>query len=802
LKNNQRKEEGKTMTETINRIAGVWLNWQWAMLWQTTVLIGLVAIIDRLIRKRAWPQLRYALWLLVFVKLILPPTLTSPVSLTSRVPALAQRAIQAGMQGQLPSADNRATQLLSAKPTALSTTEAPSSLKSSAANPPETLSVQDRPAETGPDHTPIIASALSWPVYVLGIWLAGVAALAAGLHIRLRQISKEHYLAQPQDVPAWFEGLVSQTAAELGLRRVPQVVFSERVCCPAVFGVFRPVLLFPVDRLTTTQQEARHILLHELAHIKRGDLLVHAGYMILATVYWFNPLLWLIRKHVQNLRELCCDATVAGHLKEETAAYRETLLATGRALLARPVDPGLGLLGLFENSGWLLVRLQWLEKKTWRHPWLRRTLVAAVVVLMLGCILPMASGKAADKEKPTQQYRVTLSNGITLELIAVRKKGLQEWWRPDGTPLAQAPYDSSEENTSLSNPYEFALRYENLPKGATGSMEITPGGGSWGGTIPEWMDKLKPQKAGKPVEGVAYLVVSQKPETEQVTVKVCLATGSWKTAALQPAYGNSGIGSWLNVLWSAPYERQGKAHAVVTYGSRIAHRYDARLTALDVNNVEHEATEHGRSGVGGDPDGFDQLASEFGMPLDDIAAFYLQTRPYTWIEFRNVALRPGKGQTVQTVVTEPNEPAESRKHPLSPQESEHLRDYSLEVLRTFHLACVRYLDEHPGQELPRKPWQLKYPMTNPELAGGDRNAPAYVGPLQYVICVGYFRPEGFRGLRRADFQSSAAQRTPILYCKDCLEAENGQGTNVLFGDGHVEWVTADGLRKLQATPLP
>jgi len=81
------------MTETIGRIASVWFEWQWAMLWQTAVLIGVVAVIDRLIRKRAWPQLRYTLWLLVFVKLILPPGLTSPLSVTSRVPALAHQAV-------------------------------------------------------------------------------------------------------------------------------------------------------------------------------------------------------------------------------------------------------------------------------------------------------------------------------------------------------------------------------------------------------------------------------------------------------------------------------------------------------------------------------------------------------------------------------------------------------------------------------------------------------------------------------------------------------------------------------------
>ena len=55
------------------------------MLWQTAVLIGIVAVIDRLIRKRAWPQLRYTLCLLVFVKLVLPPSFASPLSPTSHI---------------------------------------------------------------------------------------------------------------------------------------------------------------------------------------------------------------------------------------------------------------------------------------------------------------------------------------------------------------------------------------------------------------------------------------------------------------------------------------------------------------------------------------------------------------------------------------------------------------------------------------------------------------------------------------------------------------------------------------------
>jgi pyruvate-formate lyase-activating enzyme len=70
--------------------------------------------------------------------------------------------------------------------------------------------------------------------------------------------------------------------------------------------------------------------------------------MLLQIVYWYNPLLWLVRQQVHHLRELSCDGTVAELLRERTLAYRQTLLetarrlaGTGKQLLFRvPVIPG------------------------------------------------------------------------------------------------------------------------------------------------------------------------------------------------------------------------------------------------------------------------------------------------------------------------------------------------------------------------------------------------------------------------------------------------------------------------------
>ena len=76
------------MVELLNSIARLWWDWTAAMFWQVGLLIILIGCIDLLIRKWAWPQLRYALWSLILIKLLLPPTLSLPSGI---VPGLQSR---------------------------------------------------------------------------------------------------------------------------------------------------------------------------------------------------------------------------------------------------------------------------------------------------------------------------------------------------------------------------------------------------------------------------------------------------------------------------------------------------------------------------------------------------------------------------------------------------------------------------------------------------------------------------------------------------------------------------------------
>lgn len=79
------------MIELLNTLAHLWWSWVAAMFWQVGLLIVLIACIDRLIRRWAWPQLRYALWSLVLIKLILPPMMSLPSGIVPELrPMVAQ----------------------------------------------------------------------------------------------------------------------------------------------------------------------------------------------------------------------------------------------------------------------------------------------------------------------------------------------------------------------------------------------------------------------------------------------------------------------------------------------------------------------------------------------------------------------------------------------------------------------------------------------------------------------------------------------------------------------------------------
>jgi len=137
--------------------------------------------------------------------------------------------------------------------------------------------------ETGAQSlSPAVVSDASGRISVKSIlfitWIGGMVGFGLILLRRIFPLRKRHrYQHDKKDpaaeIPDWFRKLLSETATRLSLRKRPAVIFSRDDVSPAVYGLFRPVLLLPkgfFNRLS--QDEAEHVLIHELCHLKRGDL--------------------------------------------------------------------------------------------------------------------------------------------------------------------------------------------------------------------------------------------------------------------------------------------------------------------------------------------------------------------------------------------------------------------------------------------------------------------------------------------------------------------------------------------------
>ncbi len=103
------------------------------------------------------------------------------------------------------------------------------------------------------------------------------------------------------------------------------VYYSSKITSPAVYGIRRPRIILPISY---RKKNIRYILLHERAHIKRGDNFWRILAFATVAVHWFNPLAWLFLKRFLSDLELACDERVIARMeKKEIRAYARSLLA-------------------------------------------------------------------------------------------------------------------------------------------------------------------------------------------------------------------------------------------------------------------------------------------------------------------------------------------------------------------------------------------------------------------------------------------------------------------------------------------
>ena len=159
------------------------------------------------------------------------------------------------------------------------------------------------------------------------IWLAGAMAVMSGIffsNLRLWRSVRGLRFATDSALLELFE----DCRQRMRVRTTVSLVVTGRVKSPLLFGFFRPRVLVPEDLVRQIPAEQlRYIFLHELAHLKRHDILIGWLLAFLQALHWFNPLVWWAFSRMRFDRELACDASVLARVPDgERRHYGGTLI--------------------------------------------------------------------------------------------------------------------------------------------------------------------------------------------------------------------------------------------------------------------------------------------------------------------------------------------------------------------------------------------------------------------------------------------------------------------------------------------
>jgi TonB family protein len=237
------------------------------------------------------------------------------------------------------------------------------------------------------------ARRFDWRTGMVWLWAAGFALALARLLAACFRAYRIRRAARPFRDPE----LAAELARELGIRQPVRVLETAGAVMPMTFGLLRPAILLPSDSAGWPDSRRRTVLLHELAHVRRGDAATQLLARVALAFHWWNPLAWTAWREFLKERERAADDLVL-NAGERAPDYAGHLLEVARGLHAAPASAwaGVCMARPSQLEGRLLAILD--SRVNRKSPGRAAAVLAAA--LAVAVMAPLAALRAQNPEVP------------------------------------------------------------------------------------------------------------------------------------------------------------------------------------------------------------------------------------------------------------------------------------------------------------------------------------------------------------------------------------------------------------------
>ncbi len=455
--------------------------------------------------------------------------------------------------------------------------------------------------------------------------------------------------------------LSADCAAALGLPCLPRLCRAD-VPVPMTWGWLQPVVLLPLGSASWPEDRLRSVLLHEMAHVKRRDWPGHRLADAACALYWFHPLVWLTARRLRAESEAACDDLVLAS-GIPAPDYARHLLDIARALPPASRPPQSAAIAMAQTSRLKRRITMILDKTQSRRAVPRRALLVALVpsaaaLLMLSALRPSvkaqaapvplaASFAAAPQFAKLSVTNMEIDGKPLLAGITDAAKPGSPWWSAAGALLPTPVYNTNAyhaESHTSPDKHTVSLAFR-LPADATGdtvryelpqSVQFSSDG-TWVGKMQNDVGLTETQQFTH--TGGTRVVTAEYPAgTSKASIRIGIASGPWNlvteivpgqtdTAATTTPAGSFIVG---------PLESASSGDILSVSASQLTQ--DIRIVGLDMAGRDELPTTLGDQSI----ETLDQITAHFNFPLVPLKAVRVETRPFQWIEFKDVALQPVK----------------------------------------------------------------------------------------------------------------------------------------------------------------